>query len=288
MGILKNLVKKSLKGKPVGLKELKEEETNAEAEALAKANAANSGKGALQEYTAFGRQFLPGLGALMGMGGPGGAGATPPGMPQAAQPSAFSGGISQEEQLAKARAQYVKEYGAGDPAGLAQVSDEWLRSTYPSIFTQGTPTTPPVQPGTTAPGEQVSGIQATLENLPGYQFQRDQGMQAITREASAAGFRGSGNVLYDMANYSSGLASSNYSNYFNQMYNLANMGLSAAGAQEGVALQQQQLAQNAEAQKGQKNSGIGSLLGMAAGAYFGGPMGAQVGAGIGGSIGGMF
>jgi hypothetical protein len=63
-----------------------------------------------------------------------------------------------------------------------------------------------------------------LEDTPGYQFALNQGLNSITKTASASGFRGSGNVLYDLANYSSGLASKTYSDEFTRRYNLAQLG----------------------------------------------------------------
>lgn len=50
-------------------------------------------------------------------------------------------------------------------------------------------------------------IQAALEGSGGYQFNRDQGMQALLRARSAQGMLGSGNTDTDAMTFASGLAS---------------------------------------------------------------------------------
>src|SRR3990167_1331723 len=54
-------------------------------------------------------------------------------------------------------------------------------------------------------GNTMSALQA-LEQTPGYQFTRDQGLEAVNRSAAASGYRGSGNVLQELTKYASGLA----------------------------------------------------------------------------------
>jgi hypothetical protein len=61
------------------------------------------------------------------------------------------------------------------------------------------------------------GIQTTLQNLPGYQFALNQGIQNTDRQAQAMGQGASGNLLKSIADYSSGLASQNYNNYATQL-----------------------------------------------------------------------
>lgn len=62
---------------------------------------------------------------------------------------------------------------------------------------------------------------------PGYQFRMDQGVQAVDRGASARGMLGSGQRLKELTNYGQGLASDEYGNYLNQLYNLAGYGQTA-------------------------------------------------------------
>jgi len=57
---------------------------------------------------------------------------------------------------------------------------------------------------------------AELEGTPGYQFARDQGLQAIDRSAAAKGTLLTGGTLKDLAGFAGGIASQNYNNVFAQ------------------------------------------------------------------------
>lgn len=91
-----------------------------------------------------------------------------------------------------------------------------------------------------------------IANDPGYQFRMEQGQQALQRSAAAKGGLNSGGFMKGLANYSQGLASTEYQNAwnrnfqnaqaqnqfnltqgqnaYNQMYGLANMGLGATNS----------------------------------------------------------
>lgn len=56
-------------------------------------------------------------------------------------------------------------------------------------------------------------VQETLENIPGYQFARDQGLDSINRLANSRGMLSSGNNTQDLLRFSQGLADQNYFNY---------------------------------------------------------------------------
>lgn len=58
--------------------------------------------------------------------------------------------------------------------------------------------------------------QATLDNMPGYQFERDQGLAATQNSAAAKGLGVSGAALKAAAGYAQGLASTDLTNYYNQ------------------------------------------------------------------------
>lgn len=73
----------------------------------------------------------------------------------------------------------------------------------------------------------------TLESLPGYQFTRDQGLKATQSGYAARGLADSGGALKGAANYSNGLAQSNFGNYVGYLQNSANTGAGAA-AQTGA------------------------------------------------------
>jgi hypothetical protein len=123
------------------------------------------------------------------------------------------------------------------------------------------PTTTQQQPGGasgvyTGPGTGYGGsgygggfmpptAQQALDDDPGYAFRQQQGQQAIERSAAARGTLLTGGTAKALQNYAQGLASQEYGNvygrrlgeyrnYTGDMFNLANMGLSAAGAGAGA------------------------------------------------------
>lgn len=104
--------------------------------------------------------------------------------------------------------------------------------------------------------------QQDLENYPGYQFQLQQGDLAVNSANSAGGSALSGPALKSLMSFNQGLASSNYSNYFNQfqtqqnnifnrLSGIASLGQNAAGnlgnsgAQLGTGVAQAQAAAGA-------------------------------------------
>lgn len=64
----------------------------------------------------------------------------------------------------------------------------------------------------------------SVKDLPGYQFQMDQGTDAITRQAAATGYLGSGNLGAELAKYGQGLASSFYDRRASLLSTLAGAG----------------------------------------------------------------
>jgi hypothetical protein len=60
-------------------------------------------------------------------------------------------------------------------------------------------------------------ISALLSNTPGYQFQLQQGNNAINAANAQGGKLGSGNNALDLANFNQGLAGTTYNNYVNQL-----------------------------------------------------------------------
>ena len=57
---------------------------------------------------------------------------------------------------------------------------------------------------------------AQAQNAPGYQFQLQQGEQALANQASANGELGDSNYGRALTNYAEGAAQSDYNNVFNQ------------------------------------------------------------------------
>lgn len=80
-----------------------------------------------------------------------------------------------------------------------------------------------------------------FRSAPGYQFQMDQGLDAINRTAAARGGLASGNNSVDLLKYATGLADQGYyQNYVGNLNNQVNTGMQAAS---GMANAQQGLAQ---------------------------------------------
>lgn len=78
-----------------------------------------------------------------------------------------------------------------------------------------------------------AGIQKTLENLPGYQFTKQQGIGATEAAASAlyGGGRGGGNLLQGIDQYTTGLAQQNYQQYLQDLLQPIQIGQAAAAGQ---------------------------------------------------------
>lgn len=68
---------------------------------------------------------------------------------------------------------------------------------------------------------------------PGYQFQMDQGMQALNRSAASRGMLASGNNSADLMRYGQGLANQEHGNWLSRLGGLGNMGMQAAQGQTG-------------------------------------------------------
>jgi hypothetical protein len=62
---------------------------------------------------------------------------------------------------------------------------------------------------------------ASVQNLPGYQFQLNQGLEAVSRKFSAQGMGRSGNVLAGLTEYGQGLASQFYDREVNRLMTLS-------------------------------------------------------------------
>ena len=76
--------------------------------------------------------------------------------------------------------------------------------------------------------------QSAYSTSPGYQFQMDQGLQALERSASARGMLASGNTSADILGYSQGLASQDYLSWLDRLNGLGQQGVNIAGAKAGI------------------------------------------------------
>lgn len=86
-------------------------------------------------------------------------------------------------------------------------------------------------PGGTAGGaSSTPDYNAILSNLPGYQFQMQQGTQAINQNLAAQGLLQSGAAGKELAQYGQGLASNYAGQYVNGLQSLAGLGQSSTQA----------------------------------------------------------
>lgn len=69
---------------------------------------------------------------------------------------------------------------------------------------------------------------SSFTESPDYQFTRDQGIKGLDRSAASRGTQYSGGQLAALADYAGGVASQNYSDYYNRIYQLAGLGQNAA------------------------------------------------------------
>ena len=81
------------------------------------------------------------------------------------------------------------------------------------------------------PGSDKNSIMQTLQNLPGYEFTRQQGLDATKAQAAAMGLGLSGNTLAALDQYSSGLANQTYGQRVNELAGAVGQGQAAAAGQ---------------------------------------------------------
>lgn len=77
---------------------------------------------------------------------------------------------------------------------------------------------------------------AAFQTSPGYQWQLDQGINAIDRSAAARGGLFSGNTLQSAQSFGQGLASQEWNNYLGRLSGLSGRGQNAAAGQGGFAI----------------------------------------------------
>lgn len=124
--------------------------------------------------------------------------------------------------------------------------------------------------------QQYKDAFANYRNSTGYDFRVNEGQDAINTGYAAGGKLRSGAALKSLENYRQGVASSEFNNYLNSLFNVSNLGLSAAGAQAGVSTNYANTvgannnaaasaAGNAALLRGQANAGLYSTVGNALG-----------------------
>ena len=151
---------------------------------------------------------------------------------------------------------------------------------------------PYAQAGQTALGNLQAPSMEALQNDPGYQFQLQEGNQALERSLAAQGMGQSGAAMKAAQRYGQGLASQSYNDYFNRQNSIANRGYGAAQGL-GSIMQSQGDVQAAAQMQGinNRNSFLSSLLGGGTnddGDYLQGSLGRLLGGLGGGNQGGQF
>jgi hypothetical protein len=107
-----------------------------------------------------------------------------------------------------------------------------LNSSTPDISGQGGVVSN--QGGQMTADQQKQYMQQTIQNQPGYQFQMDQGSQALQRSMAAKGLLNSGAAAKALTQYGQGYASSAANDYLNGLRSMAGLGQTSVQA-TGVA-----------------------------------------------------
>jgi len=79
-------------------------------------------------------------------------------------------------------------------------------------------------------GERPEGF-TDFTGTPGYEFRRNEGIEAVDRSAASRGNLFSGATLKDQERFGQGIASQEFGNYLGQLTNLMQAGTGAAGGQ---------------------------------------------------------
>ena len=74
----------------------------------------------------------------------------------------------------------------------------------------------------------LEGDYSAFETSPGYQFRQQEAQKALERSAAARGGLLGGNVLKGIVNYSQNIASDEFGNWYNRLFNLSEVGRQTA------------------------------------------------------------
>lgn len=128
---------------------------------------------------------------------------------------------------------------------------------------------------TGATGANSQGITDTVRNLPGYQFNQQQGQQQTLAGAASMGMGLSGNTLTALDQFNTGLADSYYQQYLGDVQGAVGMGQAAAAGQAAnvgnAANNQSNIAMTSGANQASIGmntvAGLSNILGNAANSY---------------------
>jgi hypothetical protein len=101
-------------------------------------------------------------------------------------------------------------------------------------------------------------MNAQLAQMPGYQFQQQQGNDATKRQASAMGLGMSGNTLKALSDYNQGLASTSYQQQLQNLLQPIDAGQSAAAGQASNVQAGANNLGNIAMNRGNQMAGIGA------------------------------
>jgi hypothetical protein len=111
----------------------------------------------------------------------------------------------------------------------------------------------------------ATAAMANFHTDPGYQFQLDQGLRAVDAGAASKGILRSGATIKAEDTFGTGLADQSFTNYYNRLFGLSQLGEQAAAAGSQTAGTAGTLAQGAGNTQagilGNTASGLGSTIG---------------------------
>lgn len=229
----------------------------------------------LNPFVQVGQSAIPTLQGLLGVGGGGGAGTTgapaagapagaPPGAPsgptpgmiaaQAAGPhsknpltSGIGGvltGLGGPLGIGRKNASPLQDISAAMSKGIPIKDSDWAKAGFgpggadrnaPAGGGGGAAAGPAAGGGGNPLGATPFDPQSFLEKTPGYQFTKNQGLQATQNSYASHGLSESGAALKGAANYSEGLASTTYEARLGDYFKLLEGGQSAATGLGGFA-----------------------------------------------------
>lgn len=173
------------------------------------------------------------------------------------------GDLSPYRQVGSDAAGQINGQRLGDFANTQQMTQggNLLDTAYQSIPDARTVGTMPNLPSTVALPPRLT--QQELEQTPGYQFTRNQGLQAVQNSAAARGLGVSGAALKGAATFATGLADSTYQQQFAQQQQLFsdsfNQGQAQFGNQQQVYANQTNANQLLFANQQQRVTDLGTL-----------------------------
>ena len=110
----------------------------------------------------------------------------------------------------------------------------------------------------------ANAAMANFQTDPGYQFQLQQGLRAVDAGAASQGMLRSGATLKAEDTFGQGLAEQDFTNYYNRLFNLSQLGETAAAGGSPSAIAAGTSAQTAGTQQASIYGNAASSLGTSA------------------------